>query len=107
MSRPLKNKSGAGIKFERAVGKALEAMGAIVASLRHVKGPGDHLAVFPDGRIWLIESKASEGIGACSRTERKALLEAPLPPNAERYIALKDGHLIRFVESAEWPSNGD
>lgn len=82
-------------------------MGAVVGSRRHIKGPGDHIFLFPSGEAWVVESKASPGIKACSRKERQALLDLDLPKSVKRVIALKDGNVVVWRHSEDWPSNGD
>lgn len=97
-----------GNAFELVVAKAMEALGFVVASRRHVGGAGDLLGVHPDGRCWLVEAKARKSVYAgFTRSQRKEMLDCPLPPHAELWLASKNGHLIDWIKSEDWPSNGD
>lgn len=86
----------------------MESLGFVVASRRHVGGAGDLLGVHPDGRTWLVEAKACKNLFAgFTRSQRREMLEAKLPPGAELWLAYKKGHLVEWLPSSEWPSNGD
>jgi hypothetical protein len=98
------NSTAKGNAFELAVSKAMEAMGFVVASRRHVGGAGDLLGVHPDGRIWLVEVKNCKNVYAGFRREdRKAMSETVLPAGAERFLASKDGNVIKWTSEADWP----
>lgn len=97
-----------GIAFELVVARAMESLGFVVASRRHTGGAGDLLGVHPDGRCWLVEAKARKNVfEGFRRADRRAMLELALPPQAELWLASKNGHLIDWTESKDWPSNGD
>jgi len=98
------NTSRKGNAAENFIGKDLVAKGFIVGSRRHLKGPGDWLAVHPDGRIWLVEAKHCKNLWEnFRRDDRQAMRECLLPPHAERWVANRRGQSIEYVPEADWP----
>jgi Holliday junction resolvase-like predicted endonuclease len=51
----------AGNRRELRVSDYLREQGWCVGARRHLAGPGDLLAVHPDGRVWLVEVKSTAG----------------------------------------------
>lgn len=93
-----------GNAFDVVVAKAMRAMGFTVGSRRHIGGAGDLLGVHPDGRVWLVECKnRKHPFQGFRREDRRAMMETPLPPGAERFLAYRDGEEIKWLGSAEWP----
>lgn len=99
------NTSRKGNAAENFIGKDLIAKGFIIGSRRHLKGPGDWLAVHPDGRIWLVEAKGCKNLWENFRQDaRREMRKALLPPQAERFVANKRGQAIEYRSEDEWPS---
>ncbi len=105
-----KNTSRKGNEGERFVIKWLEERGWLVATRRHLKGPGDILATLPhSGTVWLIESKYVKPKQLWQNFERKdrqEMREQPLPEGGERLVcnvlSIKNEELM-FVGEKSWP----
>jgi hypothetical protein len=104
------NTTGKGSAAENFVARHLEAKGYTVGSLRHRKGGGDELAVHPEGPILLIEVKGCKPSALWQnfrRDQRQEMRDVPLPPNAERTLALVkgsgDNRTIDWYAEEEWP----
>ena len=107
------NTSRKGAEAERFVHKDMAARGWLVGSLRHTKGSGDHIAVYPaTGRGWLIETKAvgksSSPFTAFNRAEREAMKKTPIPPGWVRMLAVVRGSSqknmqVEYIAESAWP----
>lgn len=101
------NTSRKGNVAELFVKKTLEEEGWVVGSLRKAKGGGDHLAVHPDGRIWLIETKGCKADQLWSnfrRDQRQEMRDVILPAGGERFCAHVCRRKIRWIPEADWPT---
>jgi hypothetical protein len=107
------NTSRKGAEAERFVHKDMSSRGCLVGSLRHTKGSGDHIAVWPEtGRGWLLETKAigrkSSPFTAFARAEREAMKATPVPPRWTRMLAVVRGSKpenmqVEYIAESAWP----
>lgn len=107
------NTSRKGAEAERFVHKDMSAKGCLVGSLRHTKGSGDHIAIWPETGIgWLMETKAvgrkSSPFTAFSRAEREAMKATPIPQNWERVLVVVRGSSqknmeAQYIPESAWP----
>lgn len=90
----------------------MSARGWLVGSLRHTKGSGDHIAVYPTTGVgWLIETKAVPRKGSpyssFTRPEREAMKATPVPPNWTRMLAVVRGSgknmEAEYISETAWP----
>lgn len=108
---------------ENYVAEWLEERGWVVASRRHRKGGGDHLANYPadlpppgvfGSTCLLIETKGCKPEALWQnfrRAQREEMRNTPLPPGGERWLALvkgskrgdKDNRTITWYAEEEWP----
>lgn len=102
------NTSRKGNEGERVVGEWLTERGYIIGSRRHLKGPGDWLAVHPEtGHVMILEVKKCKKVwDQFRRPEREEMKALKLPPNAERLLvnvtSVKNKELVFFGEKS-WP----
>lgn len=83
----------------------LEEAGWVVGSRRHRGGAGDILATHPDGRRWLVECKATQGMWSCfPPADRKALTEYADHHGMTPWLAWRlPGNRIRWVSREAFP----
>lgn len=88
----------------------LQERGWLVGTRRHLKGPGDILAVLPStGVVWLLECKCVKPKQLWQnfeRSDRQEMRGQELPPGGERYVvnilSIKNEELD-FRSEKSWP----
>lgn len=84
----------------------LTQRGWVVGSRRHIKGPGDLLAVHPDdGAVWLIEVKKAKDLWQQFRkADRIAMREMPLPEGTQLWaVNVLPKKELRWEPESSWP----
>lgn len=84
----------------------LTERGWVVGSRRHIKGPGDLLAVHPDdGAVWLIEVKKAKDLWQqFRRADRAAMKALVLPVGGERWVVnVLPKKELRWEPQSAWP----
>ena len=114
------NTSRRGNSAENYIAKRLRDAGWLVGSLRHSKGAGDLIALWPHatngnhpadgvtavraGKTLLIECKSAKELWQQFRREDRTEMRAtPLPPGGERYVVNKYGKTITWSHEESWP----
>lgn len=109
-----------GNSAERYVAKRLRDAGWLVGSLRHSKGAGDLIALWPHatngnhpadgvtavktGKTLLIECKRCKELWQQFRREdRQAMRNTPLSPGGERWVVNKRGNELIWMAEKDWP----
>lgn len=100
------NTARKGNAFERVVRAYGVEHGALVASRRHIEGPGDELWVWPDGEKWLIEVKATKNPWSTfGPAERVALsVEAKIYGCTPLLAFRLEKNRIEWYTEDRWPS---
>lgn len=94
-----------GIAGELFVAEWLTERGWVVGSRRHIKGPGDLLAVHPDGSCWLVEVKKAKNLWEqFRRVDRAAMKALALPEGAELWaVNVLPKKELRWEPESAWP----
>ncbi len=95
-----------GIEGELYVAEWLTRRGWVVGSRRHIKGPGDLLAIHPDdGAVWLIEVKKAKNLWQqFRRADRIAMQEMSLPEGTELWaVNVLPKNELRWEPQCAWP----
>jgi Holliday junction resolvase len=117
------NTARRGNSAENFIARRLRDTGWLVGSLRHSKGAGDLIAIWPHqtqgwhpaggeganvavktGKTLLVECKSAKSLWQQFRREDRAEMRAtPLPPGGERYVVNKYGGTITWTHEDSWP----